>query len=591
MHSNHRLVRRTACALAVAALCLAAIPTSPVRAAVAAPPARLDADRFLSNYQLVTLDPAATMKRAQSGQLVTIQAGLDRFDLQLEPHDLRAPNYRAQETLEDGTTRTLEMGPVETYKGTVANHEGASARFTIQEGRMVGMILDGEETYFVEPLSTFSLAGGPTDYVVYRDSDIRPEAEVGACDDTAAGQLQSAVDGVAGKIADAQGNGLTVVRLATDADNEFVAQLGSAQAANDQILSIMNQVDGVYEAEAGITFQIVLQNSYASADPYSPTTNSSDLLSEFRTVWNASHREVARDTAHLWTGKDLDGSTIGLAYIGVVCRAPDHAYGLSQYNASVPQRYVLTAHELGHNLGACHANSDCNPNAGSAGVTIMNSIIGANFTFSEFSLGQIATHIANYGSCLGTVATVPPSTPTGLSATAVAAKRVELRWNGSSASGTEVERSAAGSQVWIRVTTAAAGVTSYVDSGVNPTTTYAYRVRSTNNGGTSDYTAETSVTTPALVTPTTPQNLTATRVAPTSIALQWSANSTDADGYIVERSTDGTTFSEIARVAQSTTVFENDGLKKKGGYTYRVRAYNDAGESNNSNTAKAKKRR
>ncbi len=551
----------------------------------------IDADRFLQKYEMVSLDPANVARKARGEGRLTIEAGIDSYDVVLEPRDLRAADYRAVETLEDGSTRELPAAPVNTFAGHLAGENGAVARFSIDDNALSGFVMVGGDRLFVEPLSTFSLAGGPTDYVVYRGSDIRPEAEVGACDDTAAGQLQSAVDGVAGKVSDAQGNGLTVVRLATDADNEFVSQVGSAQAANDQILSIMNQVDGVYEAEAGITFQIVLQNSYASADPYSPTTNSSDLLSEFRTVWNASHREVSRDTAHLWTGKDLDGSTIGLAYIGVVCRAPDHAYGLSQYNASVPQRYVLTAHELGHNLGACHANSDCNPNAGSAGVTIMNSIIGANFTFSEFSLGQIATHVANYGSCLGTVATEPPSTPTGLSATAVAAKRVELRWNGSSASGTEVERSAAGSQVWIRVTTAAAGTSSYVDSGVTATTTYAYRVRATNNGGTSQYSAETSVTTPSLVAPTTPQNLTATRVAPTSIALQWSANSTDADGYIVERSTDGTTFSEIARVAQSTTVFENDGLKKKGGYTYRVRAYNDAGESNNSNTAKAKKRR
>ena len=101
----------------------------------------------------------------------------------------------------------------------------------------------------------------------------------------------------------------------------------------------MNQVDGVYENELGISFQVVLQNSYAGSDPYSGVTDPNSLLNEFRTVWNSQMTGVARDVAHLFTGRDLDGSVIGIAWIGVVCNNPAYAYGLSQRYGTSVQRY------------------------------------------------------------------------------------------------------------------------------------------------------------------------------------------------------------------------------------------------------------
>lgn len=501
MHSNHRLVRRTACALAVAALCLAAIPTSPVRAAVAAPAARLDADRFLSDYQLVTLDPAATMKRVQSGQLVTIQAGLDRFDLRLEPNDLRAPNYRAQETLEDGTTRTLEMGPVETYKGTVENREGASARFTIQEGRMVGMILDGGETYFVEPLSTYSLAGGPTDYLVYRGADVRPEAEPGTCGTTEAHKVSEALAGVADKANETQGTSVRVVQLATETDNEYVSALGSASSANADILSVVNQIDGVYEAELGLSFTVVLQNTYSGSDPYSSNTNASTILTEFQNRWNSAMSGVQRDLTHMWTGKDMAGSTVGIAYVGVVCNAASYSYGVSQRFSSAPQRYVLTAHEIGHNFSACHSDTSCNPNPSSCNNTIMQSFVGTGFTFCTFSRGQINAHVNANGSCLSTGTgggggPTVPAAPSNLTATRASNTRINLAWtdNANNETGFRIERSTNGG-AFVEIGTVGANVTAVGNTGLRRRTTYTYRLRSYNSAGNSAYSNSATATT------------------------------------------------------------------------------------------------
>ena len=110
----------------------------------------------------------------------------------------------------------------------------------------------------------------------------------------------------------------------------------------------MNQVEGIYSAELGVTFRVVFQNAWATeADPYEATA-AGDVLREFSDYWNENFGGVDRDLAHMWTGKDMDGAEIGMAWMGVVCRSLRHGYGISQ-RWSGSQRIVLTAHEIGHN--------------------------------------------------------------------------------------------------------------------------------------------------------------------------------------------------------------------------------------------------
>lgn len=78
----------------------------------------------------------------------------------------------------------------------------------------------------------------------------------------------------------------------------------------------------------------------------------------------------------------------------------------------------------------------------------------------------------------------PPSTPTGLSATTVDHDTIDLSWTAStddtsaqSALVYEVSRSLDGSTGWSVVHTTAAGVVTYSDSGLTPSTPYYYRVR------------------------------------------------------------------------------------------------------------------
>jgi hypothetical protein len=82
--------------------------------------------------------------------------------------------------------------------------------------------------------------------------------------------------------------------------------------------------------------------------------------------------------------------------------------------------------------------------------------------------------------------------------------------------------------------------------------------------------------------------LTATAVSTTQIDLAWVDNSSNEDGFKIERSTDGVNFTQIAAAPANATTYSNTGLTASTLYYYRVFAYNTAGNSASpSNTASA----
>jgi hypothetical protein len=123
------------------------------------------------------------------------------------------------------------------------------------------------------------------------------------------------------------------------------------------------------------------------------------MLSEFRNHWNANYYSTAYDLAHMWTGKNMDGSTIGIAYLGVVCEARSYSYGISQRFTSSPGKFILTAHEIGHNFGATHTEQASPPQTDCEN-TIMNSSVGSGFTFCPYSRAEITLQVTQSGSCL-----------------------------------------------------------------------------------------------------------------------------------------------------------------------------------------------
>jgi fibronectin type 3 domain-containing protein len=79
--------------------------------------------------------------------------------------------------------------------------------------------------------------------------------------------------------------------------------------------------------------------------------------------------------------------------------------------------------------------------------------------------------------------------------------------------------------------------------------------------------------------PTIPTNLTAVAVSSSQIQLNWVDRAINEDSYIVERSTNGTSFTAIATLGANATSFLDSGLAPSTRYTYQIRAKNDVGSS------------
>jgi len=136
--------------------------------------------------------------------------------------------------------------------------------------------------------------------------------------------------------------------------------------------------------------------------------------------------------------------------------------------------------------------------------------------------------------------------------------------------------------------------TGYSNTGLAASTSYSYRVRATNAGSDSDYSNTTTATTQAsALPPAAPSSLTALAVSGSQINLAWTDNADNETGFMIERCTGSkcTNFSQIATVGANVITFADTGLSARTTYRYRVRAYNDSGNSAYSNIAKATTRR
>ena len=193
---------------------------------------------------------------------------------------------------------------------------------------------------------------------------------------------------------------------------------------------------------------------------------------------------------------------------------------------------------------------------------------------------------SGYSNTASATTTSGPAAPSNLSATAITSSRIDLVWtdNATGEQGFKVERSTDG-VTFTQIALLGANVTAYSNTGLVTGAAYTYRVRSYT--GPNDSAPSNTATATPLPAPAGPSSLTAVAVTSSRIDLAWTDNSTYEQGFKVERSTDGVTFTQIATTGANVTTYSNTSLASGTTYTYRVRAYDGPNDSAWSNTASA----
>lgn len=176
--------------------------------------------------------------------------------------------------------------------------------------------------------------------------------------------------------------------------------------------------------------------------------------------------------------------------------------------------------------------------------------------------------------------TIPPTSPTGVSANAVSSSSITVSWTASTdnvgVAGYIVERcQGTGCSNFTQVATPTASP--FVDSGLTAGTFYNYHVRARDAAGNlSGWSNVVGATTQAPDTqaPTAPSNLQAAVISSSNINLTWTASTDNVavTGYRVERCQGSgcTSFTQIG--TPTTNSYSDTGLSASTLYRYRVRA-------------------
>jgi fibronectin type 3 domain-containing protein len=174
----------------------------------------------------------------------------------------------------------------------------------------------------------------------------------------------------------------------------------------------------------------------------------------------------------------------------------------------------------------------------------------------------------------------PPSNLTAANGAGV----VTLSWydNAWNEMGYAIERSDDGGATWNLLDQVGANIHGYVDSTAVVGQSYLYHVYAFNDTDQSGNCSAASIS----VTPATPGSLTAASISSTRIDLSWNDVSGET-GYILERSTNGTTWSQIATPAADSSSYSDTGVVAGTKYYYRLRATSSVGASANTATASA----
>src|SRR5205814_904356 len=151
--------------------------------------------------------------------------------------------------------------------------------------------------------------------------------------------------------------------------------------------------------------------------------------------------------------------------------------------------------------------------------------------------------------------------PSGLTVAVLSTPQINLSWtdNSGNETGFLIERSTDGVN-FTQVASMGVNVTSYSNTGLAPSTQYYYRIRATNSTGNSGYSNVASAITGPSAPPTAPSNLTLTVISASQINLAWIDNSSNETQFLIERSPDGTTFTQIATVGANVHNYSATGL-------------------------------
>jgi hypothetical protein len=361
----------------------------------------------IAYYELLQAQPesasAAQRKAGDGGRQLRFDAFGRRFEIALAANTRLMASKPAQSQLE-------------LYRGSIEGVAGSWVRLATKGDALHGMMWDGAQLYAIEPASEVgdALDQAPADEsqtIVFRLADVTMDPAAAACGaESLPAKASEAYASLTTELKNStvamQAAGATRrLELSALGDSRFHARYGSEQDARDEILTRLNNVDGIFSTHLSIEIYVgTVSVPNAANDQLSATTVPNGLLRELAELRKRTPELSSRGLTHLFTDRDLDGTTIGIAYLDSLCDTKN-AVGLTE-SRNVWLDSLVAAHEIGHNFGADHDGDSLGscPNTPSSGF-LMAPVVSGTDDFSPCSVTRMRAK-TNGATC---ITSLPPA--------------------------------------------------------------------------------------------------------------------------------------------------------------------------------------
>ncbi|XP_030274310.1 disintegrin and metalloproteinase domain-containing protein 28 [Sparus aurata] len=298
--------------------------------------------------------------RPQTVKYAMTLGGRD-IEMQLEKNnELLTSDYSETSYREDGTQVTTTPNDIDHcyYHGRIVNDSGSAVSISTCDG-LRGYFRTSAQRYLIEPLT----GGDEGDHAVMtfndtKDTNSTTPAVCGVTNTSWSDEIEPPTGRSRSRSA-----GISIVQrqkyieLFLVADNRAYVKMKRDQTKlRQRMFEVVNFVNMAYKPLRTFVALVGLE-IWSNSDQITVTPPAGANLDAFM-KWRNSVlvKRTKHDNAHLISGIDFEGATVGLAFIGTLCSG--HSVGVVQdHNDRSIAVGATLAHEMGHNLGMDHDDS------------------------------------------------------------------------------------------------------------------------------------------------------------------------------------------------------------------------------------------
>jgi len=368
---------------------ITAVVTLPVFANTSERSLRIDHFERLQTQEHLSVDVS---ERSGSDKYQTLQFHAYGRDYQLRLE----PNTRL--------SAAATISSIGLFRGVVAGAADSWARISVTSGATRGMFWDGRDLYLVDSARILDDARASglaaSDTVIFRLSDAldsRSESS-GKAQFSGGAVYRTALDRMSQVDASRMSAGYRL-DISALGDAAFRARFSSDAEAQEEILTRLNNVDGIFSSQLGVEIQVSSVTAGAAATPgVSDVTDASALLRQLGGLRLQQSGLSGEAITFLFTGRELDGDKVGLAYTRTLC-SPQFSAGLAQASVNSGLDSLIAAHEIAHILGAPHDGEKQCAGVPKSHFLMTPALISSESVFSSCSIASMRPQIQR-GSCV-----------------------------------------------------------------------------------------------------------------------------------------------------------------------------------------------